>query len=492
MGEEQELAFEFTFNRSLKVEGRPERLTADAGVVLLRELDERLELTSSLGEALRDDRSQDDIRYAMTELLRQRIYGFAQGYRSQDDLDRTAHDPAMRVAVWEGGGDRVLEERLSSQPTQSRLLDALAEKENLERTRSALPDWLERFTLACGEGRKLARSTLDLDSSDLAVYGLQEGGRYNGHYRRKVYHPLVASLAPNGSYDDVRLGEGFLHAILRSGEVHTAAGALRFVRNATAKAKRVARSVDIRMDAGFTIGRVMDGLSSDGIRFVGRLARNSILERMAEPFLARPVGRPPAQGYEFAVELGWYQAEDWEYAQRVVLVVVDRPDPITGQLALWPNIFFLVTNWMQAQRSGDELLEHYRGRGTFEDRFTEIKNSIRPSLSSPRFVENEATFLLALLAHNLLGMTRGMLEDETGSGWDVERVRNTMLKTGGRIVKHSRRLVLAVSSAVVPIWNLFYRALSRLRVRASKTRPKRRSAWVPPPPHAHLSLVLRQ
>jgi hypothetical protein len=236
----------------------------------------------------------------------------------------------------------------------------------------------------------------------------------------------------------------------------------------------------------------MDGLSSDGIRFVGRLARNSILERMAEPFLARPVGRPPAQGYEFAVELGWYQAEDWEYAQRVVLVVVDRPDPITGQLALWPNIFFLVTNWTQAQRSGDELLEHYRGRGTFEDRFTEIKNSIRPSLSSPRFVENEATFLLALLAHNLLGMTRGMLEDETGSGWDVERVRNTMLKTGGRIVKHSRRLVLAVSSAVVPIWNLFYRALSRLRVRASKTRPKRRSAWVPPPPHAHLSLVLRQ
>ena len=91
--------------------------------------------------------------------------------------------------------------------------------------------------------------------------------------------------------------------------------------------------------------------------------------------------------------------------------MVDLPDPITGQLALWPNIFFLVTNWTEEQRSGDELLEHYRGRGTFEDRFAEIKNSIRPSLSSPRFVENEATFLLALLAHNLLGMTRGLLED---------------------------------------------------------------------------------
>lgn len=114
MGEEQELAFECTFNRSLKVEGRPERLTADAGVVLLRELDERLRLTSTLGESFRDDRKPNQTRYAMTELLRQRIYGFAQGYRHQDDGDRTAHDPAMRVAVWEGGGDRVLEERLSS------------------------------------------------------------------------------------------------------------------------------------------------------------------------------------------------------------------------------------------------------------------------------------------------------------------------------------------------------------------------------------------
>lgn len=336
------------------------------------------------------------------------------------------------------------------------------------------------------------RATLDLDSSDLAVYGQQEGGRYNGYYRRKVFHPLVASLAPNGSYDDARLGEGFLHAILRSGEVHTAAGALRFVRAATGKARRLSRSVDIRMDAGFTIGRVMDGLCSDGIRFVGRLASNPVIERMAEPFLARPVGRPPAEGYEFTVELGWYKAADWEYAQRVVLVVVDRPDPITGQLSLWPDHFLLVTNWSEEQRSGDDLLEHYRGRGTFEDRFTEIKNSVRPSLSSPQFVENEATFLLALLAHNLLGMTRGMLEDETGSGWDVERVRNTMLKTGGRIVKHSRRLVLVVSNAVVPIWNLFFRALSRLRVRAPKANLKRRSAWVPPPPHAHLSLVLRQ
>jgi hypothetical protein len=491
MGEEQELAFEFTFNRSIKVESREERLTGDAGVMLLRELDERLGLTSSLGESLIDRRDQDQIRYRLVELLRQRLYGFAQGYRHQDDMDRTAHDPAMRLAVWEGGGEDALEERLSSQPTQSRLLDALAVKHNREEIRNALSDWPEQFATASGQGRRLMAATLDVDSFDLEVFGRQQGGRYNGHFRRYVYHPLVASLAPNGSYDDARMGEGFSHAILRSGEVHTAAGSLRFMRNAVSRAKRFARTVDVRMDAGFAIGRVMDGLCEDKIRFVGRLASNPVLERMAEPYLKRPVGRPPAEGYEFTVELGDYQAEGWECAQRVILVVVDRPDPLTGQLSLWPDHFFLVTNWSCERRSGEDLLDHYRGRGTFEDRLTEVKNAVRPALSSPRFEENEATFLLALLAHNLLGMARGLLEEETGSGWDAARVRDTLLKTGGRIVKHSRSLFLAIARAAAPVWNLFRHALSRLRPCESRTAPKRKRRWVPPPSHAHLCLVHR-
>ena len=89
-----------------------------------------------------------------------------------------------------------------------------------------------------------------------------------------------------------------------------------------------------------------------------------------------------------------------------------------------------------------------RERGTFEDRLAD--NAVRPSLSSPRFEENEATFLLALL-HNLLGMARGLLEDQTENGWDAARVRDTLLKTGARIVKHSRYLLVAVARAAAPV-----------------------------------------
>ena len=84
--------------------------------------------------------------------------------------------------------------------------------------------------------------------------------------------------------------------------------------------------------------------------------------------------------------------------------MVDRPDPKTGQLELFPKHFFLVTSWKQTEKGLEEMLEHYRRRGTFEDRLGELSQAISPRLSSPRFVENEVNFLLSLLSYNLLSI----------------------------------------------------------------------------------------
>jgi len=45
---------------------------------------------------------------------------------------------------------------------------------------------------------------------------------------------------------------------------------------------------------------------------------------------------------------------------------VDKPDPKTGQLELFPRHFFLVTSWAKDERDASALLQHYRARGTFE------------------------------------------------------------------------------------------------------------------------------
>jgi len=392
MGEAQDTLFEPEFNRAVKVEVAEQRITSHAGAVLLREVDHRLGLVESLAGQIADPRNPNKIRYTAIELLRERIYALALGEENQDDLDRLAHDPALKMAAWDRPGEAVLDERLASQPTQSRLVAWLAaDPRNRETLREALFAWTHRH-LRSGRrsrGRAVKRATVDVDSFPITVYGDQPGAAYNGYYGEKMYYPQVASLCVEGDYDASRqghrLGNGFIHATLRQGQVHTAQGARRFMRRVVEHARQMARSFDVRIDAGFTHGEVLDDLTEERVRFCGRLKKNAALDRLAEPHLKRPPGRPPRGGYQDVIELGSYQAEGWRFAQRLLLVVVDKPDPKTGQLDLQPRYFFLVTNWPPTLRSGEDLLAHYRKRGTFEDRLGEFNAAIGPHLSGRGF-----------------------------------------------------------------------------------------------------------
>ena len=184
MGEGKRPFFEPSFNRSIKVQEGDDRLTSDAGFLLLREADHRLGLIESLAQELRDPRQQELVRYTMPELLRERVYSMALAYQAQDDVDRLAHDPALRMATWNRPGKQVLEERSASQPTQSRLIDILGQdRQNLEAVRGALGDWVERH-LRTSSDHAVRRGTIDIDSFPLVVYGEQAGAAYNGVFWR--------------------------------------------------------------------------------------------------------------------------------------------------------------------------------------------------------------------------------------------------------------------------------------------------------------------
>ena len=90
-------------------------------------------------------------------------------------------------------------------------------------------------------------------------------------------------------------------------------------------------------------------------------------------------------------------------------------------------------------------------------------------------------------------MLRGELEASLGTGWDLGRLQTSVLKAGARVVKKSRRLLLDVAAAVLPLWESLIRRMQRWKLPArwpTPLRPKPR-AWVPPPRHAHLSVVMR-
>jgi hypothetical protein len=151
MGEPQGWLFEPSFNRSVKVKASDDRITSDGGLVLLREADHRLGISEWLAQRLDDPRNQDLIRYQLVELLRERVYGLALGYSAQDDADRLAHDPAMKMAAWNRPGKQPLDERLASQPTQSRLIDILTlTPGNRAALRDSLCEACERHLRATG------------------------------------------------------------------------------------------------------------------------------------------------------------------------------------------------------------------------------------------------------------------------------------------------------------------------------------------------------
>jgi len=485
------------FNRAVKVRMTDERITSDAGLLLLREADHRLGLTEHLAAQLVDPRRPDRIRYELVELLRERLYAQALGYATEDDADRLAHDPAMKLAAWNRPGQQPLDERLASQPTQSRLVNILTLPANHDALRDSLAECCARHLRASGGDHAARHVTLDVDSFPIPVHGHQPGAAYNGFYRETVYHPIVASYSVAGHYDSFqeghRLGNGFVHAVLRAGQVHTADGVLPFLEETLRLAEPLGYRLDLRLDAGFVEGEVLDWLTERNVRFLGRIKANAALDRLAAPHLARPVGRPPKEGYETIVELEPYQAESWKYPQRLVLVVVDRPDPVTGQLNLLPNYFFLIVGWGKDELGAEEALAHYRQRGTFEDRLGEFRQATDVHLSHPEFDENQTELRLALLAFNLANALRIEYERDGGSCLDLVRFQRDVLKAGARITRHARRLIVCVARVVRPFWESLAGCLRRWKLPSSFPPPAgpHRRCWIPPPRHAFLTEVRR-
>ncbi|OPH15753.1 transposase, partial [Azospirillum brasilense] len=94
------------------------RLTSDAGVLLLAEIDRRLGVCERLARCIEDPRAPERVQHTLAEMIRFRALLIAAGYPDANDCDALRSDPAFKMAVGrlpESGGD------LCSQPTISRL-----------------------------------------------------------------------------------------------------------------------------------------------------------------------------------------------------------------------------------------------------------------------------------------------------------------------------------------------------------------------------------
>jgi Transposase DDE domain group 1 len=95
VGERQNRLFQLLFNPSLKVAFQGSRVASDSGLLLARELDERLGLRALIAEDIMDRRGKN-MQLPLPDRLRQSIYSRLAGYEDLNDAERLSQDPTFR------------------------------------------------------------------------------------------------------------------------------------------------------------------------------------------------------------------------------------------------------------------------------------------------------------------------------------------------------------------------------------------------------------
>jgi hypothetical protein len=75
------------------------RLTSDAGVLVLAEIERRLGVAERLAGCIADPRAPERVRHGLAEMIRHRALLIAAGYPDANDCDSLRDDPAFKMAV---------------------------------------------------------------------------------------------------------------------------------------------------------------------------------------------------------------------------------------------------------------------------------------------------------------------------------------------------------------------------------------------------------
>ena len=92
------------------------RLTSDAGVLILAEIERKLGVADRLARCIEDPRAPERVRHSLAEMIRFRALMIAAGYEDANDCDALRRDPAFKMAV---GRLPETAAELCSQPTMS-------------------------------------------------------------------------------------------------------------------------------------------------------------------------------------------------------------------------------------------------------------------------------------------------------------------------------------------------------------------------------------
>lgn len=383
-----QVSFDFFGSKPIVVAPQRAQLTSDAGLLPIRELDERLGLTVAFAAALYDPRDPEAITHSFAEMVRMRIYGILAGYADQNDHDVLRYDPVFKLVAGRSPEDQ----HLASQPTLSRFENAI-DIPSLRRLQDVFLDQFIASFATCPR-----HLTFDIDVFDDPTHGQQQLTFFHGYYDQYQYLPRVITCKENDLVVMVCLLFGTAHPTLGIEDDLTY-----LVERLRAVWPDV--RISIRGDSGFATPKTYTLCEELRLDYTLGLGMNAVLKRQSEEVLQEAL-----QQYEETAQpqrlftAFWYQAATWAQA-RWTIVKAEAHAQGTNRRAV-------VTNRPGAPLLPQASYDEYTERGESENRNKELKCGLAADrLSDHRYLANLLRLYLHAAAANLLVRVRQVAAD---------------------------------------------------------------------------------
>jgi len=440
--------FSFTEHFSRRVEAgfTAGQVSTDGGALLLREVDRKINLIDRLAGCFSDGRSPLLVKHQLPEMLAQRIYGLALGYEDLNDHEQLRSDPLLAVL----SGKRELDEPLAGKSTLNRLelTGRSGRYHKIGYSAEALDRLLGDLFLESHSSRP-EQIVLDLDATDIPLYGHQPERFFHGYYDSYCYLPLY-----------IFAGDQLLCARLRAANKDAAAGSVKEVSRIVAQVRErwPQTRIVLRADSGFCREELMGWCETNKVDYLFGLARNQRLQKIigAQIHQARILHQTTGKAARMFSEFSYQTKKSWSRARRIVAKAeyLDKGE----------NPRFVVTSLTADEWAAQDLYEKfYCARGEMENRIKEQMCLFADRLSTDEMRGNQLRLYFSALAYTLIEALRRLALK--GTEWaqaQVDTIRLKLFKIGAIVRISVRRVLLQLSSAY-PWKDIFTQAFQALR-----------------------------
>lgn len=407
-------------------------ITSDGGILLLRQVEQKIKLLEKVAKVIPDFRDPNKITHSIQTMLQQRVFGIALGYEDLNDHATLRNDIAFQVGV-------NATDVLASSPTLCRFENKATNKIAFDIHKIIIDQFIESHIETPEE------LILDFDATDDLVHGNQVGNFFHGYYQNHCFLPLY-----------VFCGKHLLVSYLRTSKRDGARGSLAILSMLVKYFRRVWPNVRIifRGDSGFCRHHMFNWCEKNSVYYITGIAGNKCLEQLLKPTMndAEKLFAETQEKQRLFTEF-IYGAKTWSKQRRII--------GKAEHTEKGANPRFIVTN---LSGNPQELYDNcYCARGDMENRIKEQQLDLFADRTScHNWWPNQFRLILASLAYVLVEYLREFaLYDTCFNNAQVGTIRLKLFKIGAVIIKNTRRIIFRLSE-YYPYQQLFEKISQRL------------------------------